>query len=48
MGRVERLLKELGNRGKVCKTGGGKGQSKDTIRWFLGDTEESDFGDTED
>jgi hypothetical protein len=45
MGRVERLLKELVSRGVVCAVGGGKGQSKDTKRWMLGDTEEEDFGD---
>ena len=47
MGRIERLLKELANRGKVARTGGGKGQSKDTIRYFLGDTEPSDFGEAD-
>lgn len=45
MGRVERLLKELVSRGKVCQTGGGKGQTKESKRWMLGDTEEEDFGD---
>lgn len=48
MGRVERLLKELGNSGRVVVVGGGKGQSKDTKRWHLGDTEPADFGEEED
>lgn len=45
MGRVERLLKELVSRGKLCQTGGGKGQTKESKRWLLGDTEDDDFGD---
>jgi predicted ATP-dependent serine protease len=43
MGRVERLLKDLVNGGKIVATGGGKGQSKDTKRWHLGDTDDEDF-----
>ena len=45
MGRVERLLKELSGRGMIVQTGGGKGQSKESKRWLLGDTEDDDFGD---
>lgn len=46
MGRVERLLKELCSRGVAVQSGGGKGQSKDSKRWHLGDVDE-DFFDEE-
>lgn len=46
--RVERLLKELENRGKVSVTGGGKGNSKDSKRWHLGDVMSKDFGEDDD
>jgi len=48
MGRVERLLKDLGSRGRIVKIGGGQGNSKDSIRYLLGDTTPEDFGESSD
>jgi predicted ATP-dependent serine protease len=47
MGRVERLLKELVSRGCLCQTGGGKGQTKESKRWHLGNIDDMDLDEDE-
>lgn len=40
--RVGRLLKGMVDNGAILATGGGKGQSRDTKRWYLGSLTEED------
>lgn len=42
IGRIERLLKDMVNLGRVVATGGGKGQPRESKRWHMGDSDDDD------